>query len=451
MNMMCLSAPFSAVSHYCCYCSYFEKILHIFIFFIFLQLGEVCIPRNSSSENVVSRNLGPTGFPLLEMDLSDMKQKARATDDKTETDSSLSNNSGSNASRLSLNDMQIIKIIGSGRFGLIKLAYCRKFNEFVTLNSYQKLILVDTCQQHIPLREKEILESLKHPFITQLVGSFQDNSSLFMVLEMQKGGDLSRLLMQGNNCSSPYGNSYSPSAKLNYRLTDHDKVFYAACVTSVLKYIHSKNIVYRGLHPDTLFIDQDGFLKVTDWGFAKRIDENTFTLCGHVEYLCPEAIIYDTGYGKGADYWALGVLIYEMLAGRSAFVVRIPSGQDSPSSEAGFDDASTVENIITAEITFPPSFSASSCSIISGLCQKNPSLRLGCVKNGRGIKDIMCHPWFSSIDWDKLEKKEVRPPWIPDVTNGDILKYYAEGYAVEDNVPTFDGYNHVEWNVFGEW
>lgn len=416
----------------------------------FSALGDVCVSGGAKpNEKKIKHNSGAVGFPLLEMDLSIMNavdaknKKSRSLDDiRTETDSA-SSNSGEHPSPYSgisrsLSDIQIIKTIGSGRFGLVKISYCNILKKYVILNTYQKTILVETCQQHIPTREKDIVESLKHPFITNLMGSFQNDKSLFLMLEFYPGGDLSRLLIS----------STTGSMKSGFQLKESDIIFYAACVVSVLKYAHSKNILYRGLHPDTLFIDEKGYLKVTDWGFAKKIDDNTFTLCGHVEYLCPEAIVYDSGYGKGADYWALGVLIYEMLAGRSAFVVRTAPNENDPNSEAGFDDASTVENIITSDIVFPSSFSAMSKTIISGLCQKNPSLRLGCIKSGRGIKDIMSHHWFHSIDWEKLERKQCRAPWIPTLHSEGDLRYFGDGYFVDEPVAPFDGYNHKEWNSF---
>ena len=386
-----------------------------------------------------------TGFPLLEMDatIKTNTWNHKNLEDKTDSDSCISSNNSIEES-IALKDIKVLKTIGSGRFGFVKIGYHTLSNRFICLNTYHKNILSDTCQQHIPSREKEILQNLLHPFISQYMGSFQNKNCLYLMLDVNRGGDLSRLLVASSLLEkSP--DKKSSFHQLSKPLSEANKIFYAACVVSVFKYAHSKNILYRGLHPDTLHIDEKGFLKVVDWGFAKHVEDYTFTLCGHVEYLCPEAILYDSGYGKGADYWALGVLIYDMLAGRSAFVATANNGFNS---ETGYDDASTVENIISSEVTYPDHFSSSACSVISSLLQRNPNNRLGATKNGRGAKDVMNHPWFSCIDWDKLETGQMTPPWIPRLEKPDDLSLFGDGMATEEVVSDFDGYHHVEWSSF---
>jgi serine/threonine protein kinase len=245
---------------------------------------------------------------------------------------------------------------------------------------------------------------------------------------------------------------------------------------SALKYAHAQNILHRGLHPDSLHIDSRGYLKVTDWGFAKRVTDRTYTLCGHVEYLCPEAIIHETGYGKGADYWAFGVLIYEMFVGRSPFSpgsldykydvkfddritintggvesspshtiedenvkMRVSLGMDrsqtvSPSScgrqESGNDfiskssvihgevfnmgqDCGTIDNILSREPIYPSYMPHPTKSIVQGLCQKNSTQRLGTRRIGKGIEDIQMHIFFQDVEWARLNKKLVMAPWSP--------------------------------------
>jgi serine/threonine protein kinase len=120
------------------------------------------------------------------------------------------------------------------------------------------------------------------------------------------------------------------------------------------------NIIHRGLHPDALLIDGNGYLKVTDWGFAKHVTDRTYTLCGHVEYLCPEAIVHDSGYGKGADYWAFGVLIYEMFVGRSAF---------SPSSLNYKYDCKFEDRVMLASGNGADSTHSTSGSIVAEDCR----------------------------------------------------------------------------------
>eukprot|EP01041_Mallomonas_annulata_P011512 gene11512-24075_t len=422
------------------------------------MLGRACITRNQSNPDL--GNLEPTKLseqyyvdpviPVYRAKAGAVKVPLRSKL-QTPTDSDSSSLSSSSGNRKksnwsikcgyasSLKDVDILKTIGNGRFGAVRIVFCRTSQKLVYLNGYQKMILSDTCQQHIPPREKDILKSLTHPFIAQIAGTFQDKTSLYMMIDLPGGGDLSRLLIASFSSGSTTTTSTSIPRNnitpLIKPLTEKQKMFYVACVLSAFKYIHSKNILYRGLHPDTLFIDEEGYIKLVDWGFAKVVDDYTFTFCGHVEYLCPEAIVYDTGYGKGVDYWALGVLIFEMLAGRSAFITTSQHG----SLYTDVDDTNTVENIITADIEYPAYFSSEACSIISGLCQKNPLLRLGCAKNGRGVLDIMNHPWFGSVDWDKLERRDVAAPWIPSAEGVKSLMYFTDDVVSdEQHVQHFD-------------
>lgn len=426
MNMECFSSPFVAA------------------------FGRGCIPNkemgNTFSSSMFSKVMDNTNLPLNTITkLSSLAQ--------TDSENSSSSSSSDHSIHLnipksslkdvmkarSIDDVDIVKTIGSGRFGFIHICQCKMTKSFAYLNIYQKSTLAETCQQHIPSRERDIIISLSHPFVAKCLGTFQNSSCLYMMLDLPRGGDLSRLLMS----SSAYSNVPQKP------LTEKQKMFYASCVLSVFKYIHAKSIIYRGLHPDTILIDEQGYIKLVDWGFAKSVSECTFTFCGHVEYLCPEAIVYDSGYGKGADYWALGILVYEMLAGRSAFVSTVTTTNEMSSTlTSDVDDTQTVENIITKDIIFPSYFSEDACSLISGLCEKNPTLRLGCLKNGRGITDIMSHPCFAHTDWDKLESRQVSPPWIPQRDSIVSLKYFAGDYVQEEVEQSFTGYNHVEWNSF---
>lgn len=343
---------------------------------------------------------------------------------------------------LTIADFKIHNNLVSGRFGSLVLVSHKKSGKVVALNSYHKAVLAETCQQHVPLREKELLESLQHPFISKVIGSLADKSSLYLIFDMEPGASLSSLLCNANQ----------------YGITDAQKVFYAACVLSVLKYAHSKHIIHRGLHPDSLLIDRKGYLKVSDWGFAKVVMDRTFTLCGHVEYLCPEAISHDAGYSKGADFWALGVLIFEMLVGRSAFVPNDESewtagGKGSEQAVQQSHDAITIENIVASEPSFPPGLPQPAKSIIQGLCQKNPTQRLGCRKGSRGIEEIENHIWFQQgkgTDFSQLEKRQISPPWVPAVSGPLDCRYYDPSIILEEipEVPVYNGYNCLEWNAF---
>lgn len=144
--------------------------------------------------------------------------------------------------------------------------------------------------------EKDILKRIQHPFIVNLFATFQDNRRLFMVMEFVHGGELFSYLRRETKLDNAGGR------------------FYASEITVALQYLHSMDIVYRDLKPENLLIDGEGHVKITDFGFAKVVLDRTWTVCGTPEYLAPE-VIQSKGHGKSVDWWALGILIFEMLAG----------------------------------------------------------------------------------------------------------------------------------------
>lgn len=144
--------------------------------------------------------------------------------------------------------------------------------------------------------EKNILAGVQHPFIVNLVEAFQDRLNLYLVFEFVQGGEIFRLLRKENIFPNDVA------------------LFYIAEITLALQYLHQRQIAYRDLKPENLLIGSDGHLKITDFGFAKKIVDRSYTLCGTPEYLAPE-IIMGQGHNLGVDWWALGILLYEMLSG----------------------------------------------------------------------------------------------------------------------------------------
>ncbi|UJR08641.1 hypothetical protein I4U23_012900 [Adineta vaga] len=292
-------------------------------------------------------------------------------------------------------DFQIIRPLGRGAFGSVKEVKCIRepLPDYLQLNDNAlkshrialKIINKKSAhkmkQEDHVVNEKRILQSLNFPFIIRFYFSFKDNANLYIGLELIEGGELFRHL---RDCE---------------KFDEKKAKFYASQIILALEYLHLLGIIYRDLKPENLLIDRHGYMKMCDFGFAKKIDRGkAYTLCGTPEFLAPE-IILGRGYNMGVDYWALGVLIFEMNAGYSPF-------WDA-------DQQKIYHKIINAKFRPRSAFSDNLIDIIRGLLQKDLTKRLGMMFNG--VNDIKKHPWFRDIDWLQIFLKKVRAPWIPDI------------------------------------
>lgn len=191
--------------------------------------------------------------------------------------------------------------------------------------------------------------------------------------------------------------------------------FYVACIVLSLEYLHNNNIVYRDLKPENVLIDQQGYVKLGDFGFAKVLSEGgrTYTFCGTPGYVAPENVLAH-GYNYSVDWWGLGVLMYVLLTGRQPF--------SSPKT----DDPMVVMRRIVDEnwpIKYPPYLSAEAKDLISRMLERKPGKRLGML-SGRA-QDIKSHKWFAGFDWDALESRKMEAPRKPQNDSSKRLKELA--------------------------
>ena len=217
--------------------------------------------------------------------------------------------------------------------------------------------------------------------------------------------------------------------KVENNLSLEKAQFYAGQIVFALDYLHSKNIIYRNLKPENILINKNGYIKIIDFQLAKVIEDRTYTMCGTPGYMAPE-IILNKGYGLSVDWWAFGIVLYEMICGIDPFSDEEP--------------LKIYENILTGKIKFSSDFDDKSKSLIKHLLEPDLSKRYGNLKNG--VDDIKNHAFFRSMNWDKLLRQEIEPSFIPKIKDND-LKYYNVYPDIDDNAESYNKGN----DPFSDW
>jgi hypothetical protein len=299
-----------------------------------------------------------------------------------------------------LDDFIVLQTIGIGSFGRVHLARLKANGEYYALKVMRKEDIIQYKQVEHILNEKHILEEINHPFIINMLCGFQDNTNIYIATDFSCGGELFSFL------------------RAQKYFTNDIAKFYAAEVIVVFEYLHSKDIIYRDLKPENILLDETGHIRLIDFGFAKRVTDVTYTLCGTPDYLAPE-IIQSKPYSQAVDWYALGVLIYEMLAGYPPFYNE--------------NHVELYQQILEGKYSFPPQISHTARDLIRKLLQPDLSKRFGNLKGG--VEDIKNHKWFAGVNWEHVENKLIIPPYIPRCRyNGDTSHFdqYPEDYEPYD-------------------
>ncbi|KAH8271960.1 hypothetical protein KR044_012416 [Drosophila immigrans] len=288
---------------------------------------------------------------------------------------------------INLTDLRVIATLGVGGFGRVELVQTNgDSSRSFALKQMKKSQIVETRQQQHIMSEKEIMGEANCQFIVKLFKTFKDKKYLYMLMESCLGGELWTILRDKGN------------------FDDATTRFYTACVVEAFDYLHSRNIIYRDLKPENLLLDEKGYVKLVDFGFAKKLQSGrkTWTFCGTPEYVAPEVIL-NRGHDISADYWSLGVLMFELLTGTPPFT--------------GSDPMRTYNIILKGidAIEFPRNITRNASNLIKKLCRDNPAERLGYQRGG--ISEIQKHKWFDGFYWWALQNRTLEPPIKPTVKN----------------------------------
>ncbi|KAI4902236.1 hypothetical protein NFI96_010090 [Prochilodus magdalenae] len=275
--------------------------------------------------------------------------------------------------------------LGLGGFGRVELVTTLQHGKYFAMKKVSKKLIVEKRQGAHVIFEKKILQDIQCDFIVRLHAAFKDTRYIYMVMEFCSGGEIWTKLKEVG------------------RFEESIAVFITACVVEAFAYLHKKNIMYRDLKPENLMLDSKGYVKLVDFGFAKELrrGQKTYSFCGTPEYMAPE-IIQNQGHDFAADFWSLGVLIFELLMGSPPFSSSEPQ--------------KIYAKILDGVMKFPLYMGEGARSLISKLCRPRPGQRLGNTKNG--IKDVRHHRWFNSINWHKLRMGQIEAPTIKLIRKG---------------------------------
>jgi len=290
-----------------------------------------------------------------------------------------------------LSDLEDVGLLGSGAYGSVRMVVDKQTKVVYALKSYNReKIIKMQVEKHVE-NEKQMMLTCNHPFVLRLVGTFEDAKNWHMVLELVQGGDLFGLLDREE------------------KLDNHSARFYMAGTLMALEHLHERDIIYRDLKPENLLICDRGYIKLADFGLAKRVekDQKTFTVCGTPEYMSPE-LIGRKGHDKAVDYWSIGILIFEMLNGMPPFY------DDNPMI--------TYTKIFNGKIEWPKIINDTAKDLISKLLQDAPDKRLGCL--GGGASDIRKHAWMKGFDYEAKLRYEMKPPWLPKLKGDKDLSFF---------------------------
>ncbi|KAM3737919.1 hypothetical protein ACB098_09G093300 [Castanea mollissima] len=294
-----------------------------------------------------------------------------------------------------IEDFEILKFVGQGAFAKVYQVRKKGTTEIYAMKVMRKDKIMENNHAEYMKAERDILTNVDHPFIVQLRYSFQTKYRLYLVLDFVNGGHLFFQLYH-------HGLFREDLARI-----------YAAEIVSAVAHLHTNGIMHRDLKPENILLDEDGHAMLTDFGMAKKFDENTRSnsMCGTLEYMSPE-IILGKGHDKAADWWSVGILLFEMLTGKPPFTGNREKIQ---------------QKIVKEKIKLPAFLSSEAHSLLKGLLQKEAGKRLG--SGPTGSEEITRHKWFKPISWKRLEARQIQPSFRPEVAGKQCVANFEKRWT----------------------
>uniref|UniRef100_A0A4W6DM58 Ribosomal protein S6 kinase beta-2 n=1 Tax=Lates calcarifer TaxID=8187 RepID=A0A4W6DM58_LATCA len=290
---------------------------------------------------------------------------------------------------------ELLTVLGKGAYG--KVFQVRKvqgaqMGKIFAMKVLKKAKIVCNAKDTAHTRaEREILETVRHPFIVDLLYAFQTGGKLYLILECLSGK--TEALRDG-------------------------------LITLALGHLHSNGIIYRDLKPENIMLNHQGHIKLTDFGLCKESIHDgtvTHTFCGTIEYMAPE-ILTRSGHNRAVDWWSLGALMYDMMTGSPPFTAE--------------NRKKTIDKILKCKLNLPPYLTIDARDLIKKLLKKNPAQRLGSSK--ADYADIQKHPFFKHVNWDDLLNKRVEPPYKPQLQSDEDVSQFDTRFTRQTPVDSPD-------------
>ena len=300
---------------------------------------------------------------------------------------------------ISMSMFKILSVIGRGFYGKVMLCQRISDGEILAIMSIHKSRLIQSDKVHTVVAERNILTRATHPFIVSLKFAFQTASKFYLGLEYVPGGELFFHMQK------------------RVTIPMDDTRLYIAEISLALNHLHSIGVVYRDLKPENILLDAEGHIKLTDFGLAKDLynEEMTSTFCGTSEYLAPEIIRHES-YGIEVDWWALGILTYELLFGKTPFCHQ--------------NKHRMFQNICEKEVVYPTGVQPVISNFINGLLTKDKRKRMT-------FKQLVKDEFFKGMDFHDVLKKKIKPNFVPTIENKSVPSNFDSEFTTEQATDSF--------------